>query len=149
MLTRKQFLRNAVGFAAAAFGLTVLDACGGSNPPPVPDGRLDAGGTGNGGGGGGTGGGSGGSGSGSSASRCEMSGTTSTIGTNHGHVLVVSADDVAAGAARTYHIQGTSDHDHTVDLTADHFASLQNDHAIMTTSSYDAGHTHSIMVACA
>jgi len=148
MLTRKQFLRDAVGFAAAAFGLTVLGACGGSNPP-APDARSDAsGGTGT-GGGSGTGSGSGsGSGSGT-ASRCEMSGTTSTIGTNHGHVLVVSADEVAAGAAKTYHIRGTSDHDHTVELTADEFAALQGNHAIMTVSSYDAGHTHTIMVACA
>jgi hypothetical protein len=148
MLTRKQFLRNAVGFAAAAFGLTVLDACSGSNPPPGPDAGRDAGATGN-GGGSGTGSGSNGSGSGSNASRCEMSGTVSTIGSNHGHVLVVSSQDVTVGAPTTYHIRGTSDHDHTVELSADQFVSLQNNRAIMTTSSFDAGHSHSIMVACA
>ena len=78
-----------------------------------------------------------------------MSGTTSTIGDNHGHVLVVSAADVTAGTAKQYHIRGTSDHDHTVDLTADHFLTLRANQAIMTTSSFDASHDHSIMVACA
>jgi hypothetical protein len=82
-------------------------------------------------------------------SRCAQDGTDVTIGENHGHVLVVTKDDVAAGAPKTYHIRGSSDHDHTVDLSADHFASLQADHAIMTISSDDADHTHSIVVACA
>jgi len=71
------------------------------------------------------------------------------IGTNHGHIMLVSKDEVAAAAETTYHIQGTSDHDHTVLLTASDYMQLQQDHAVMTTSSFDADHSHTIMVACA
>ncbi len=138
MMTRKQFLRSALELSAAALGLTVLSACGATTPKPDPDAGIGTtGGDGSQPGGGGT------------ASRCESDGTNSTIGDNHGHVLVVSAQDVVAGAEITYHIQGTSDHDHTVTLSADEFASLQQDRAIMTVSSNDAGHSHTIMVACA
>ncbi|MGE5182407.1 MAG: hypothetical protein ACM31C_10115 [Acidobacteriota bacterium] len=132
MMTRKQFLRRALELSAATFGLTVLSACGGS-PTPTPDGGpgVDA------------------RPGGSAAGRCAMDGTSSTIGDNHGHVLVVPMQDVAAGVDVTYHIQGTSDHDHTVVLRAADFASLQQDRAIMTTSSFDADHSHAVMVACA
>lgn len=143
MITRKQFLRDAMGVAAAAFGLTVLATCGtDSAPDPAPGSGSE---TGSGSGSGsGTGTGSG-SGSGSGSAACS---TSSTIGDNHGHVLVVTSADVAAGADKTYHIQGTSDHDHTVVLTAADFGALQAHNAIMTTSSFDADHDHSIMVAC-
>ncbi|HEY1558799.1 MAG TPA: hypothetical protein VGF94_28445 [Kofleriaceae bacterium] len=133
--------------AAATLGLSVLHACGTSPVPPSPDGGdlggggghpLDARAT-----AGGADGGSGGQ------SQCVASGTTTTIGDNHGHVLVVSSGDVAAGAAKSYNIQGTSDHNHTVALTAAEFAMLQQDSAVMTTSSFDDGHDHSILVACA
>lgn len=127
MMTRKQFLRGAVGCAAATFGLTLLGACGGSGgPAPHPDAFA-----------------------GPSSSGCLANGTTVTIGANHGHVLVVAKADVMAGADRTYHIQGTATHDHTVELTAAQFADLQQNQAIMTTSSTDLAHEHPIMVACA
>ena len=80
---------------------------------------------------------------------CVQNGTAVTIGSNHGHILVVTKDEVAAGAAKTYHIQGTSDHDHTVTVSASDFAQLQQDQAIMTVSSFDADHSHPIMIACA
>jgi hypothetical protein len=142
MMTRKQFLKSAVGLCAATLGLTVLSSCG--TPPPQPDGGNDeppGGGTGS----------NPGSGSGSSTpvARCAQNGTNVAIGTNHGHIMVVSKDEVAAAADMTYHIQGTSDHDHTVALTASDYVQLQQDHAIMTTSSFDADHSHTIMVACA
>ncbi len=143
MMTRKQFLQSALGLCAATLGLTVLSSCG--TPPPQPDGGI-------GGAPGGTGSNPGsGSGSGSSTptARCAQDGTSVAIGTNHGHIMVVSKDEVAAAVDTTYHIQGTSDHDHTVLLTAADYMQLQQDQAIMTTSSFDADHSHAIMVACA
>ncbi len=134
MMTRKQFLVRALELSAATLGLTVLSSCTGGSPAPRADagpGSPDA------------------RAGGSAAGRCAMDGTSSTIGDNHGHVLVVPAQDVAAGVDVTYHIQGTSDHDHTVTVRAADFASLQQDRAIMTTSSFDADHDHSILVACA
>jgi hypothetical protein len=75
-------------------------------------------------------------------------GTTSTIGTNHGHTLFVSKEDVAAGTAKTYDIRGTSSHPHTVTITREHFLQLQQDTTISTVSTSDAGHTHAVTVTC-
>jgi hypothetical protein len=121
MMTRKQFLHSAIELGAVAFGLRVLSACGdGSKSPP------DA----------------------APAASCLQNGTGTTIGSNHGHALVVSKADISAAADKTYHIMGTATHDHTVTLTAAQFAQLAANNAIMTTSSTDASHSHSIMVAC-
>jgi hypothetical protein len=145
MMTRKQFLRSALSLSATALGLTVLSSCTGSPRTPAPDGslgRIDAppGGLGS----------NMGSGSGSApTSRCAQAGTQVTIGDNHGHILVVSEADIAAGGNKSYDIQGTSDHPHTVTLSADDFAALGANNAIMTTSTFDDGHDHSILVACA
>lgn len=79
---------------------------------------------------------------------CTMNGTAVVIGANHGHVLVVSQADVAAGVAKTYSIQGTSLHDHTVTITDAEFAMLAANTSISTVSSND-GHSHPITVSCA
>ena len=81
-----------------------------------------------------------------------MNGTTSTIGSNHGHVLMVTKADVAAAQDITYHIMGAAAHDHTVLVTAAMFQTLQQNNGVMMTSSQaTAGplHTHPIMVVCA
>jgi hypothetical protein len=141
-ITRKQFLRSALGVGAGAFGLTLLGCGSNSSPsradapaqPPIDaprrptDAAPDAA---------------------TAMASCTDHGTNSTIGSNHGHILVVSKADVVGGVAKTYHIQGTATHDHTVSLTAADFQMLQHDHAIMTNSSVTDGHAHSIMVACA
>lgn len=80
---------------------------------------------------------------------CVDNGTTTSIGSNHGHTLVVSKVDVSSGNDKTYNIQGTSNHPHTVDLTSDHFAQLKSNQTITVTSSNDDAHTHSVVVRCA
>ena len=82
-------------------------------------------------------------------SNCTDNGTLSSISANHGHSLTVSSSDVQAGSARTYSIQGSSSHDHMVTLTANDFASLQNNDSITVSSTNDDGHTHSVTVRCA
>ena len=82
-------------------------------------------------------------------SNCLDNGTLSTIGSNHGHNLTVSTADVQAGAAKTYSIQGTSGHDHTVSLSAADFTQLQNNNTVTVSSTNDDGHTHSVTVRCA
>lgn len=143
MMTRKQFLQSALGLCAATLGLTVLSSCG--TPPPQPDGgnAEPPGGSGSDPSGSGSGSGSG------TTARCLQDGTDVTIGENHGHIMMVSSAEVAAAVDTTYHIMGTSDHDHTVLLTAADYMQLQQDQAIMTTSSFDDDHSHSILVACA
>ena len=142
MMTRKQFLRSALEASAAALGVTILSACGGTAPQPLPDSNTTKNPM--------------GSGSGSDAMTpdagthgCVQDGTAVTIYTNHGHVLVVTTADVTAGRQIRYDIQGTSDHPHTVVLTAAHFQQLAQNQAIMTVSSFDADHSHDILVACA
>lgn len=70
------------------------------------------------------------------------------ISANHGHSLLVSAADVAAGVAKTYSIAGSSSHDHTVTISAAQFATLAAGRAVTVTSSKDAGHTHTVKVTC-
>lgn len=80
---------------------------------------------------------------------CSANGTTVRISANHGHVLVVSKDDVAAGVDQTYDIMGTAAHTHSVTITAAQFATLQTNQSIMTTSTVASSHSHSIVVMCA
>lgn len=80
---------------------------------------------------------------------CVINGTGIAIGTNHGHTLTVSKEDVNAGTEKTYSIQGSSGHDHTIVLSAANFTSLQNKTGISVTSTNDAGHTHTVAVSCA
>ena len=82
-------------------------------------------------------------------SDCLANGTAVSIGSNHGHSLIVSKADVQSGAAKTYSIQGTSGHDHSVNLTAGNFTTLKSNANISVTSSNDDGHTHSVQVSCA
>lgn len=137
MMTRLEFLKYVAGLA-------MLGACGKdadlktTSPDASPDGA-------------GSGSGSGmGSGSGSAAvpGDCNMNGTTATIAFNHGHVLVVSKEDIAAGVDKTYDITGSSLHAHSVTITAAMFADLAQNTNIMTVSTTNV-HAHDITVVCA
>jgi hypothetical protein len=80
---------------------------------------------------------------------CTMNGTTATIGSNHGHVLMVSKEDVTAGVVKTYDITGTASHAHSVTVTVAMFTTLQNNTSVMTTSTNNSNHAHDITVMCA
>ncbi|EAR01146.1 hypothetical protein [Maribacter sp. HTCC2170] len=80
---------------------------------------------------------------------CLANGTSISIGSNHGHSLTVSKADVNAGVAKTYSIQGTSGHGHTINLTAANFTSLKANSSISITSTNDNDHTHAVQVSCA
>jgi len=145
-MTRNEFLRSLVGVGIGVAGVAALSACGDD-----ADGRIDAG-----------------NGSGSDAAGGTDAGNvsdagpidgpvdappgactspTATIGGNHGHTLVVSLADVQAGVDKTYDIQGTSDHPHSVTITAAQFAMLENGQTLNLTSSL-VGHTHPVTVRC-
>lgn len=95
--------------------------------------------------------GGGGGGGGTLEPDCLNAGTTVSIGTNHGHSLVVPKQDVAAGVEEIYNITGSAGHVHTVTLTPTHFASLAANQQIVVTSSPadGVGHTHNVTVSCA
>jgi hypothetical protein len=122
-LTRKEFLSSVVGVAAGAAGAALLVACGDSGGSAA-DGAVSG--------------------------NCAMNGAAPpTIAGNHGHVLTVSKADIAAGAAKTYDITGTADHTHHVTISAPNFATLTANTAVMTVSTTDLSHNHSITIMCA
>ena len=118
-------------------GLAEIGGCGGD----------DSGGAG--GAAAGTGGtpGSGGTTGGTNA--CATHEPMETILANHGHVLTVSMADAAAGLDKTYDIQGTADHPHSVTITAALFGMMKAGMTITTESTTNASHMHTINVVCA
>lgn len=83
------------------------------------------------------------------AASCVNGAKAATISANHGHSLFVPNADVVAGVAKTYPIQGTATHSHTVSVTAAQFTLLQRGKKFTVTSTTGAGHSHSVTVACA
>ena len=59
---------------------------------------------------------------------------TVTIASNHGHVANVTMADVTAAADKTYDIQGSAGHTHSVTVTAADFATLTNTGSVTITS---------------
>jgi hypothetical protein len=82
---------------------------------------------------------------------CLTNGTSTQIGGNHGHTIVVSMNDVTAGVDKTYDIRGTSAHTHSVTVTAANFATLTNNPtgSVMVTSTDSNAHSHTITILCA
>jgi hypothetical protein len=72
----------------------------------------------------------------------------SAIGTNHGHTMPLSSADVMAGVDKTYGIQGSSAHSHTVEITAAAFANMTPGSVYVLESSTDAGHSHEVTITC-
>lgn len=119
-MTRKQFLRTIVGAGIGVAGVATLAACGGDDGGGTPD---------------------------APAASCTT--PTATIGTNHGHVMMVSKADVDAGAAKTYDITGTGGHAHSVTISAANFASLAAGGTLTITSTSGLAHSHEVVVMCA
>jgi hypothetical protein len=65
------------------------------------------------------------------------------------HTFTAPAADVTAGVMKTYSIQGTSTHDHTITLTAGHFAQLKMGTPVTVTSTNILNHDHVVTVVCA
>jgi hypothetical protein len=73
---------------------------------------------------------------------------STAITSNHGHVLNVPAADFDAGQSKTYSIKGTSEHDHSVTLTADDFSNLKNGKTVTKESTNNSGHSHPMQIIC-
>lgn len=131
MMNRKQFLRSLAGLGVGALAVGCSNSDGSPEPvdapPAMPDAPMMN----------------------PEAGMTTCASTTTTIGTNHGHVGMVPAADVMAGVQKTYNIQGASGHPHTVTITAAMFTMLKAGTSVMATSSNDAGHTHAVTVMCA
>lgn len=70
---------------------------------------------------------------------------TGSIQENHGHKAVVTKAQLDAGGAVTLSIQGTADHTHNVELTADEMATLKKGLHVMKTTSTTSSHSHMVM----
>jgi basic membrane lipoprotein Med (substrate-binding protein (PBP1-ABC) superfamily) len=123
MMTRNEFLRAIVKGAGGAAAVALVVGCSSNNTAAAPDAAAVA--------------------------SCTTNGTVDTIAANHGHVLTVSKEDVVAGVDKTYDIQGTATHTHSVTVTAATFATLQANMAASLTSTTNAMHSHGITIVCA
>lgn len=72
----------------------------------------------------------------------------SVIASNHGHVFTVTQAEVDAGTERTYDIEGTGGHTHSVTITASQFATIASGGTVNTVSTSGSSHTHDITVNC-
>lgn len=142
MQTRKQFLASLAGLAGFAFiGACASDGSGepspdaggnngsgsGSNPGSTPDAGMSTP---------------------DSPTTTECIQGSTAISSNHGHTMTVSEADVTAGASKTYNIQGSSAHAHSVTLTAAHFTMLKANRSVTVVSTSGGAHTHNVTVTC-
>jgi hypothetical protein len=67
-----------------------------------------------------------------------------TVGTNHGHSAVVTGAQLSAADAVTLDITGSSDHPHTVSLSADEVQQIAAGTRVSKDSSTDAAHRHTV-----
>lgn len=67
---------------------------------------------------------------------------------NHGHVLIIPEADLDSTVARSYNIQGSAPHNHTVTLTPAQLAALKAGQMIALTTSTDATHAHDMSGGC-
>ncbi|MCW5633027.1 MAG: hypothetical protein KIT17_06785 [Rubrivivax sp.] len=72
-----------------------------------------------------------------------------TISANHGHLLTIPQADLDSPLSKTYNIQGTGNHNHTVTLAPSQLQAIKAKGAVMLSSSTDGGHAHTVTVNCA
>ena len=82
-------------------------------------------------------------------SKCLENGALGSVELNHGHSLVISKEDVFAAKRKTYDIQGTADHNHTLTVTSENFTAMKSRGLADIYSSTDNDHRHSVFVRCA
>jgi len=75
-------------------------------------------------------------------------GCSATIAGNHGHVLSIPSADLDAATDKTYDIQGSADHTHTVTFTMAQLAQLKAGQPVTVVTSNAFGHEHSVSETC-
>ncbi len=84
---------------------------------------------------------------------CVENGTTASVSSaqNHTHSLLVSKEDVSAGATKTYDLGQSANHIHQVTLEADDFQALKTspNSSLSKVSTSNSGHSHNITISCA
>lgn len=125
-MNRKTFIKRTVGalvIAVPTYGLVSCSGDDSTDVPPVEDPET---------------------------TDCLANGANATaISSNHGHTLSVSKADIDAGLEKTYSIQGSSGHNHTIVVTSANFETLKSSKTIRIESSRDNSHRHDVTVTCA
>ncbi len=67
---------------------------------------------------------------------------------NHGHILTIPAADMNSSVTKTYSVQGTGGHDHQVTLSPGQIAQLRAGGMISVSTTFDAGHAHTMSGGC-
>lgn len=124
-ISRKEFLRSIVGIGVGAAGIAALASCGGGgddggDDEPPPGGD------------------------------CLMDGTTTSIGSNHGHTLTIPKADIELTTDKDYMMTGGG-HSHPLTVTAAMFAMLRDNASVQGRSKAGdgTGHDHTFTVNCA
>jgi hypothetical protein len=68
-----------------------------------------------------------------------------TISANHGHSFSIALTDLQSNGPTNYSIQGSSGHDHKIQVTADVIQALQQGHPVELEST-GSSHTHTVML---
>lgn len=70
---------------------------------------------------------------------------------NHGHVLSIPIEDLNSSTAKTYSVQGSAPHNHSLTLTAAQLAELKAGRSVTVTTGVGGAepHSHSVSGACA
>ncbi len=71
-------------------------------------------------------------------------GKSGAIGTNHGHTAVITSGELSSGGGLNLNIRGSSDHPHTVSLTAAEVTAIGNNTRVSKESTTDDGHSHTV-----
>lgn len=66
------------------------------------------------------------------------------VGTNHGHIALITAAQLVGADAISLDIRGQSDHPHTVALSAAQVAAIGANQRVSKESSTDDGHSHTV-----
>ena len=66
------------------------------------------------------------------------------ISANHGHVAVITGAQITADNAIALDIRGTATHTHTVSVSQAELTSLKNRQQVVSNSTTDSGHSHTV-----
>ena len=69
---------------------------------------------------------------------------TGTISSNHGHVAIITAAKLTAGAAISLDIQGSAGHTHTVELSAADITNIAANRQVAHESTNNSSHSHTV-----
>lgn len=116
-LTRRQFTLEAALAILAGCVITISDtACGSSKTPTTPTPPLPA--------------------------ATDVNGNVSA---NHGHVAVITGAQITDGVAIVaLDIRGTATHTHTLSISQADLTSLKNRQTVVSNSTTDSGHSHTV-----